>query len=177
MPFLQEFISVNPIQQDLRRFDCGQPAKNQFLYRHAAKHMALQISTTWCLLCLQDDGTAYAGKAPVAAYFTLTSQTVTRSQIGMNKAPPFDLPVALLAKLAIDKQFHRQGLGSKTLIYALRHAIYLIERGIPAVGLIVDVADEDALAFYQSFDFFQPLEDDPMRLFVSTNDLQQLQTP
>lgn len=68
----------------------------------------------------------------------------------------------------------RRNLGTKTLIYALRHAVKLCDYGLPAVGLVLDVLDEDALKFYQKFDFFTPLTNDPMRLFVSMESLRHI---
>lgn len=174
MPFVQNFVSVNATQQDLKNFDCGKPKKNEFLSRHAARHMGMGISSTWCLLSLKADGTPHKGKAPVAAYYTFTSHTAKREDINLKKAPPFDLPVVLLAKLAVDQKYQGQGLGSKTLIYALRHAVTLTDRGLPAVGLILDVADKDALNFYSSFEFFQEVSNNPMRLFIPMSALRQL---
>ena len=40
--------------------------------------------------------------------------------------------------------------------------------------LILDVLDEDALAFYQTFDLFQPFTDNPMRLFVPMHVVSQI---
>ena len=42
------------------------------------------------------------------------------------------------------------------------------------MGVLLDVLDQDALAFYQSFKFFLPLTSNPMRLFVPTASLETL---
>ena len=42
------------------------------------------------------------------------------------------------------------------------------------MGLVIDVLDHDALAFYQSFEFFLPLTDNPMKLFVPMASLETL---
>lgn len=42
------------------------------------------------------------------------------------------------------------------------------------MGMVLDVLDQDALAFYQSFEFFLPLTDDPMKLFVPMASLKTL---
>jgi hypothetical protein len=76
--------------------------------------------------------------------------------------------------LAVDQRFQGQRIGEKTLISAHRHSVTLTERGLPAMGLILDVLDEDALAFYQRFELFQPLTDDPMRLFVPMQVAEQI---
>ena len=80
----------------------------------------------------------------------------------------------LLARLAIDQQHQGKGLGAKILISALRHAVQLTDQGLPAFGLMLDILDEQALSFYQHFDFFEPMTDDPMRLFASMNSLRNI---
>ena len=82
--------------------------------------------------------------------------------------------MVLLGRLAVDQRFQGQRLGEKTLVSALRHSVTLTERGLPAMGLILDVLDEDALAFYQRFELFQPFTDDPMRLFVPMKVVEQI---
>ena len=42
------------------------------------------------------------------------------------------------------------------------------------MGVVLDVLDQDALAFYRSFDFFLPLTDNPMKLFVPIASLESL---
>jgi hypothetical protein len=47
-----------------------------------------------------------------------------------------------------------------------KQARALSQSGLPAYGLILDVLDEQALGFYNSFEVFQAFTDDSMRLFV-----------
>jgi len=60
------------------------------------------------------------------------------------------------------------------LITALRKSRELTQAGLPALGLVLDVLDEEALAFYQHYDFFLPLPGDPMRLFVPMAALEEI---
>lgn len=170
MALAQAFVSAEPARHDLKAFDCGKPALNQFLARFAAKHMALGISATWVL---PDE--IGASKDPVAAYFTLASATVTREEVPFNKSlPQYPVPVVLLARLATDHRYQRQGLGGKTLITALRKSVELTQSGLPALGLILDVLDESALSFYQHYEIFEPFTDNPMRLFAPMSVLRQI---
>jgi GNAT superfamily N-acetyltransferase len=174
LELLQGSVPVNKTQQDLKKFDCGKPVMNEFLARRATRERGLGISTTWVLLC---DEAPLSPKAKVAAYYTLCSGRVSREDVPLEKShPPYDLPVVLLAKLAIDKQFQGLGLGEKTLIEALRQAASLTrpERGLQAIGLVLDVLDEDALAFYGKFEAFKPFTDNPMRLFMPMNVVRQI---
>lgn len=91
-----------------------------------------------------------------------------------NSLPGYPVPMVLLARLAVDEQFKGQRLGEKTLITALRKSVALTDTGLPALGVILDVPDEDALGFYQHYEMFEPFTDDPMRLFVSMHRLRKI---
>jgi GNAT superfamily N-acetyltransferase len=160
----QEFVALNPAHVDVKGFDCGKPDMNRFLARYAAKNMALKLSMTWVLPAEEE---LIGKKTTIASYYTLASSTVTREQIPTTeRLPGYPVPIVLLARLAVDHRYQGQRIGEKTLVAALRASVRLTQHGLPAIGLILDVLDEDALMFYQKFDLFQPFTDDPMRLFV-----------
>jgi GNAT superfamily N-acetyltransferase len=170
MPIV-EFSSVDLRTINVKTFDCGKQAINVYLRRYAAKNLALNLNRTFVLPYSTEDSTTVASseKPEVAAYYTLAHQTLVREELpDPSRLPRYPIPVILLAQLGIDQRFHRQGLGAKTLVYALRHAYQIASnpKGLPAMGVVLDVLDHDALAFYQSFDFFLPLTDKPMKLFV-----------
>jgi GNAT superfamily N-acetyltransferase len=170
MAFRQAIERLDKSKHNTKAFDCGKPSMNQFLSRFAAKHADLGLSGTWVLL-----EEAQADKLPIAAYYTLASATVSKSSLPTTQSlPQYPVPVVLLARLAIDQKHQGKGLGVKILISALRHSVQLVEQGLPAFGLILDVLDDDALKFYQRFDFFEPVTDDPMRLFVGMGRLRQV---
>jgi len=136
---------------------------NRFLARFACRDMKLGISATWVL---PTDEAAVDGKVQVAAYYTLASATVRREEIPQKRLPPYAIPVTLLAKLAVDTAYQNRRLGEKTLVSALRHAVRLTDTGLPAVGVTLDILNDDALRFYRKFEIFEPFSNDPMRLFV-----------
>ncbi|MEO0442563.1 MAG: GNAT family N-acetyltransferase [Pseudomonadota bacterium] len=143
---------------------------NEFLVRYAVKHGKLGLSRTYVLAEKQA-----ATKKSIAAYYTLAPSTVTRSELPTSQSlPSYPIPVVMLARLAVDRHYQGKGLGAKTLIYALRQAAKLSTSGLPAYGLILDVLDKDALAFYQRFNMFLPFTDNPMRLFVSMKTIEQI---
>ena len=143
---------------------------NTFLSRFAAKHTKLGVSRTWVLPVNEN-----REKAQIAAYFSLTTNSVYKTEIPVKHSlPNYPVPVVLIARLAVDKQFQKLGLGGKTLVYALRKSVQLSELGLPAVGIVLDVLDNDALQFYQKFETFTPLTDNPMRLFMPMNVAKQI---
>jgi hypothetical protein len=166
------FAPLDAKQHNVKTFDCGKPEMNQFLSQFAAKNALLGLSSTWVLI---EGPLTSAGKNSIVAYYTLASTTVTREDIpAESKLPGYPVPVVLLARLAVDHKRQGQRIGEKTLISALRQSVTLTDRGLPALGLILDVLDEDALAFYKKFDLFQPFMDDPMRLFAPMRVLRQI---
>jgi hypothetical protein len=169
LAFAQAFALLDTSRHDVKGFSCGKPPMDEFLKRHAARHMKIGVSSTWVLPVLEQPQPT---KARLAAYYSLTTASVKKEEIPTDQSlPKYPLPVVLLARLAVDQEFSRQGLGGKTLVTALRKAVEVTERGLPAVGLILDVLDEDALAFYRHYEMFEPFTDDPMRLFVSMHTL------
>ena len=144
---------------------------NGFIFsRFAIKHAKLGLSRTMVLTV--DEPTQAKS---IAAYYTLTASTIYRKDIPNKPSlPAYPVPVALLARLAIDIKYQGRYLGEKTLIYALHHTVRLCDKGLPAYGVILEVLDQDALKFYQKFNFFQTFSNDPMRLFVSMKTLKEL---
>ena len=173
MVFLQEFVLADHTKQDLKRFNCGKPEMNIFLSRFAIKNMRLNLSRTWILPVVSEDHPPQ--KTQIATYYTLASSTIMREEIPSGKRlPGYPVPIVLLARLAVDEQFQRDRLGEKTLISALQKSVELTEAGLPALGMILDVLDEDALRFYQHYELFESFTDDPMRLFVSMHVLKRI---
>ena len=167
----QEFVLADKTKHDLKSFDCKKTEMNLFLSRFAIKNGKLGLSKTW-VLPFED---SLKTKLLVAAYFTLASSSISRDDLPLkNNFPAYPVPIVLLARLAVDKNFQKLRLGEKTLITALRKSVELTDRGLPAVGLILDVLDNDALKFYQQYDMFLPFTKNPMRLFVPMNVLRQL---
>jgi hypothetical protein len=170
--FAQAFVEADPEKHDLKGFDCGKPAMNAYLARYAARNRSIGISRTWVLTV----AVAEAERPKVAAYYTLAGATVARDAIptDTSRLPAYPVPVILLARLAVDVSFHGRRLGEKTLITALRKSVEIADAGLGAFGVVLDVLDDDALTFYRRFQAFEPIADDPMRLFVPMGTLRQI---
>ncbi len=174
MRFSTSSIILDKNTQNIKAFDCGKPKMNTFLSRLAFKHLKLGLSSTWVVLervnSIQNNE-----KSKIAAYYTLASSTVIKSGIPTQQSlPHYPIPVVLLARLAVDNKYQGDGLEEKLLVAALRHAVELTNKGLPAYGLVLDVLDDDALRFYRHFDFFEPFTDEPMRLFIGIDSIRKL---
>jgi len=167
----QKFVEANHKKHDLKSFDCNKLEMNQFLSRFAIKNEKLGLCKTWVLEVNESEKI----KKTIASYFTLAYSSVSREDIVTEKKlPGYPVPMVLLARLAVDKNYQGQYLGEKTLITALRKSVELADKGLPVVGLILDVLDKNALNFYQKYEIFKPFTNDPMRLFVPMQVLRQL---
>jgi len=173
----QEFVALDHTAFDIKAFDCGKPDMNKFLARHAAKHMGKGLSSSWVLPAkFPKDGE----KTSVAAFYTLAPSTITREDVpteaSLSSMPRYPIPVVMLARLAVSADLQGKGYGEKVLITALRHAAKITEspEHLPAVALVLDILDEEAKGFYDKFDMFHEMCDNPMKLFVPMQVLREI---
>lgn len=82
------------------------------------------------------------------------------------------VPVMILARLAVDAEFQRKGLGRALLKDALLRTLQAADiAGIRAI--LVHAKDEQARAWYVSWDF-EPSVTDPYHLFLLLRDLKAI---
>ena len=108
----------------------------------------------------------------IAGYYTLSSNSITNELIPESfrkKLPPAykSVPVILLGRLAIDKNFQGKGLGKLLLIDALKRCLS-ISNLIGAFAIVVDPLDEEALTFYQKYGFIRLPDSEKMLLPMKT---------
>lgn len=115
-------------QDEVAAFDYGDEALNNYLKRHAwANQQKSSIGVTYVAL---DEG------APLSAlgYFTLATASVPRDAFPkkyVRGLPPYDLPLILLARLAVDRRFSGKGLGHALISEAFKIALRVAD----ALGL------------------------------------------
>lgn len=103
----------------------------------------------------------------VIGYYSLSAGAISQEVApkSMRRNMPDPLPVLLLGRLAIDKNYHNQGLGSALLRDALLRAVNVAnEAGVFAV--LVHALSEQAKRYYLSRGFVQsPIQ--PMTLMIT----------
>ena len=126
-------------------FDCGKPALTDWLLRHARQAQGSGSARTF-VVC---------DEARVAGYFSLTVGQIDtldapeRIRRGMGQYP---IPLIILARLAVDLDYQRRGLGLSLLQDAIRRTLVIAEQaGIRA--LLTHPIDADAQTFYRRFGF------------------------
>lgn len=152
-------------RHDVAGFDCGTPALNLFLARHALQSQSANATRTWV---------ACSGEK-VHGFYSLTVGQVARDEApermgkGLARHP---IPVMILARLAVDRSWMGRGLGAALLKDALRRTAAAADiAGIRAV--VVHAKDEGARRFYVHFDF-TPFEREPFHLYLLTKQFTRL---
>jgi GNAT superfamily N-acetyltransferase len=146
---------------DLSRFDSGQPSLDAWLRDHARGVEARRVCRTFVW---RRDGHA------VVAYYTLAAHVIERATLprSVGRGSPDQIPAVLLARLALDKILHGQGLGGALLADALARAVIAAEN-VGARFVVVDALDETAARFYEHHGFRQV--PDTMRLVQKMSDI------
>ena len=129
----------------LEEFDCGKPALTEWLLRHARQAQGSGSARTF-VVC---DGERVAGYYSLTVGQIDTLEAPERVRRGMGQYP---IPLIILARLAVDQDHQKRGLGVSLLQDAIRRAIAVAEHaGIRA--LLTHPLDAEAEVFYRRFGF------------------------
>lgn len=147
-------------QHRLDGFDCGRPALNDWLLRHA--RLAQGSGSAKTFVVADDDGR-------VAGYFSLTLGQVDtleapdRIRKGMGRYP---VPVVILARLAVSAADQGRGIGFGLLQDAIRRTMLIAEQaGVRA--MLTHPIDDEAARFYTRFGFIaSPLRQQQLLLLL-----------
>jgi len=139
-------------QDELDSFDCGDEPLNNYLKRHALTNQ--QKSSIGVTYVAVDD----AAPRSVIGYFTLAMASVPRDTFPkkyVRGLPAYDLPLILLARLAVDRRFSGRGLGHALISEAFKIALRVADD----VGCrcIITEAYRDRVDWYARYGFV-PLE-------------------
>ena len=148
-------------QHRLEDFDCGKPALNDWLLRHARQAQGSGSAKTF--VAAEDEGR-------VAGYFSLTVGQVDtleapqRIRMGMGQYP---LPVVILARLAVSEVDQGRGIGFGLLKDAIRRTMLIADQaGIRA--MMTHPIDDEAARFYTRFGFISsPLREQQLLLLLN----------
>lgn len=88
------------------------------------------------------------------AYYSLTAHLLQREELPRSpgRGGPRQIPAVLLARLALDRSLHGQGLGGALLADALGRVVAATET-VAARFVVVDAIDEPAAIFYEYHGF------------------------
>jgi len=156
------------VRHQLAHFDCGEPSLDDWLKRRAAKNQANGSSRTY-VVCKDDAVVGYYCLRVGAIGHVGALSPVTRNR-------PDPIPVLVLGRLAIHKEYQLKGIGTALLNDAIRRAIQAAEiAGVAA--LLVHAISEQARRFYRSRGFIEsPVKPMTLCLMLATVDMALRQT-
>lgn len=138
-------------------FDCSNQDLNRFLQQYALPNQSSGASTTYVGL-VDETVTGYYSLAVGSVEYEQAPERVTK---GLAHHP---IPVMLLARLAVNRQWHRKGVGAGLLKDAMLRTLQAADIvGIRA--LLVHAKNDNTKLFYQRFDFI-PSPSDPLHLLI-----------
>jgi ribosomal protein S18 acetylase RimI-like enzyme len=165
MPFVETPDAPEPIAglHQTAAFDCGEETLNVYLRKFAlANHQAGYARTF----------VSCDSSHSVLGYYTLTASQVLHENASgrlAKGAARHPIPVALLARLAVDKTAQGRRLGQSLLLDAIRRVLSAAESlGIRA--LLVHAKNDSAAGFYRKQAGFEPLPGDPLALCLLLKD-------
>jgi GNAT superfamily N-acetyltransferase len=146
---------------ELGDFDSGERSLDDWLKRRARANQLSGASRTYVVS---------HGKR-VVAYYALASGAITvEAAVGrFRRNMPDPIPVAVLARLAVDRAWHGQGLGRALF----RDAALRVVNAADAIGIrgvVVHAISDEAQRFYLALGF-EPSPRDPMTLMVTLRDI------
>jgi ribosomal protein S18 acetylase RimI-like enzyme len=167
---LERSYSIVPLEKGHKRqhFDCSKAPLNTFL-RENARQNATRFHSRTFVICPGDDAQTIAG------YYTLTLNEKRFDESPRDYRVPIDggVPVALLARLAVDYRFQGRRLGELLLVDAMRRCRLVAEQaGCCAIEVVA--LDDRAAGFYRKYGFAIIDDRDPLRLYISMADVLKL---
>lgn len=132
-------------KHDRASFDCGEPALNEFLRRHARQSHDKGAAKTFVAVS-QSDGRTILGfysLCPASLEYARTPDILRK---GLAR---HEVPVFRLARLAVNRSHQGHGLGGQLLLAAGRRCL-LAAAEIGGVAILIDAKNERAAAWYAS---------------------------
>jgi GNAT superfamily N-acetyltransferase len=152
-------------QHRLDEFECGEPALDEWLKRHARGAHASGSARVF-VATLDDGETVVAYYALAAAQVAPTAAT-ERALKGQARTRP--VPAILLARLAVDRTHQRAGLGRSLLQDVMLRCLEAAD-AIGARVLLVHAKHEAAKAWYMQYGF-EESPTDPLHLLMLLKDV------
>lgn len=149
---------------ELAAFDSGVPPLDDWLRRRARGNQSSGASRTFVI----------PEARRVIGYYALASGAISvPSAVGrFRRNMPDPIPVAVLARLAIDRGWQGQGLG-RALFRDSAARISNAADSLGIRGIVVHAISEQARAFYLAIGF-EPSPLDQMTLMVTLNDVRAI---
>jgi len=156
-------------RHELAPFDCGEPALDQWLQRHARTSHASGAARVF-VTTHSDEPARVVGYYALAAAQIEAADATPRLLKG--QPPERAVPVVLLARLAVDRAQQGRRVGRSLL----RDAMLRVTQASEPIGiraLLVHAKNERARAWYAQYGF-EPSPTDPLHLVLLLKDVKKI---
>ena len=150
----------DPARHDTSSFSCGNELLDRWLTRYAGQNERRDAARTFVATT---DGHAVCGYYTLLAGQLEHHQATPETRKGLSRH--FPIPVAILARLAIDAGHQGHGLGTTLLDDALGRVCSASEQ-VAVRAVVVHAIDQSAVTFYERFGF-KALSATPRTLMVT----------
>ena len=153
---------------DRRSFVSGEPLLDDYLRRLARQHADAKISRTYV-------GIEGVEGDRILEYYTLAMAAIRREQLPQayrKRFPNYPVPIARLARLAVDESQQGKGLGKLLLMDALYRCHRLSEE-IGSVGVVVDAKNARVQSFHGRMNF-KKFPETPLTLWLPAGAIARL---
>lgn len=131
---------------DREAFDCGEPALNEFLQRHARQSNEKGGAKTFVATPSDDKGR-------ILGFYSLSPASIAYAQapaLVKKGLARHDVPVFRLGRLAIDRSVQGEGLGGQLLLAAGRRCLRAAAE-VGGVALLIDAKNDKVAQWYESY--------------------------
>ena len=152
-------------RHDRSRFECGEPALDEWLRRYARQNRRRDTAATWVIADRDNRVVAYASVA-----MTGIDRSATPAKLGRHTPDP--IPALLLGRLAVDHRHHGRGVGSALVAHVLASAVDLNARAA-CRAVVVSAINRTARDWWKRLGFhaFDPEDEDCPDLYLLTAEI------
>lgn len=150
----------DPARHDTASFSCGNELLDRWLTRYAGQNERRDSARTFVATT---DGHTVNGYYTLLAGQLEHHEAIPEIRKGLSRH--FPIPIAILARLAVDSKCQSQGLGAALLGDALGRVCRAAEQ-VAVRAVVVHAIDKDAATFYERFGL-QALSTTPRTLMVT----------
>jgi GNAT superfamily N-acetyltransferase len=126
-------------------FDSGEPVLDEWLRRYAGQNRRRDTAATWVIV---DAGNAVVAYASIA----MTGIDHSAAPSGVAKQAPDPVPALLLGRLAVDRRYHGQGVGTALVAHVLATAAELNAKAA-CRAVVVSALHSDARRWWEGLGF------------------------
>lgn len=156
----------DPAAHEMEDFACGEESLDRWLQRYAGQGERRDATRTF--VATDEQGT-------VCGYYTLVAGQLEYAEateaVRKGISRHFPIPVAILARLAVDERSQGQGLGASLLSDALER-ICRAAQEVAVRAVVVHAINRAAVGFYERFGF-RGLSEAPRSLMVTLAELEE----